>query len=127
MNDESAPETWAYATDEEDIFRMGFESKAAALAGLGDQSGEVVRYERGIAKEGLGDLFDIDVIVSKLEEHLQVSDVIGDHENGLVDASDAEKSVLRERLADAVKMWAIEVDLRVWQIVRRVEVDPSLV
>lgn len=123
MSDEPKAQTWACSSDSQDVYRMKFASREEAIADLGNESGVVVRYERGFPREGLEHLIDVESILSGLESGVDPSVVIADFENGVFDTTEEQEEDLRRRIADAIFGWIKHFDPPSWIIVESEDIE----
>ena len=112
-------ETWAYLSLQDERYEMKFPTRAAAVAALEGKEGEVVRYERRLPRKGLERLFPTELLLEELTEFLSTGDIIGNHEDGLFEVSEAEEDDLSNCLADALCAWFSKLNPPVWHIVER--------
>lgn len=120
------PEMWGCIADNTDFYRVDFQTREQARAALDGQAGAIVRCRRGFAREGLEYVFDIEQILTWLEERAETDgQMLGPFEGGLFNTDDVQEDDLRRRLAEALYGWVQSMNPHTYVITELEDIEAT--
>ena len=117
-------EVWGCLPDSSEVYQLAYSTRDEALVALGGEAGAIVRCRRGLPREGLEYLFDLESLLSGVEERANLEgQVLADFEQGLLNPDVVQEDDLRRRLADTLHQWVQAMDPECWTIVESEDIE----
>lgn len=119
-------EAWGCVPDSTSTYQVEFSTRAEAVAALNGEPGAVVRCRRGFPRGGLEYHFDVEALLSQIEERAEAEgQVLAQSFAGLFNTNQVEEEMLQRMLADALHRWIEAINPPCWAILDLEDVEAS--